>query len=325
MAPMPPQLVPDEEAVESRREPYTALLARLSHQSVVKHFDAYADVPWDEPGFEVDPEDARWIQTDDGPLGRTPWYRSRTVATQARINCHLIATSAKVGAQFENVLQRGLLEFAMRLPNHSPEFRYAYHETIEEGQHSLMFQELVNRSGFDIPGLSRLDRLGSRLVIRTARTFPELFFMFVLGGEDPIDYAQRTTLKSGRELPPIIKRIMQIHVTEEARHLCFARTYLTQHVPRLGPIKRFILTVRTPVILGVMYRMMLNPSAQVIRSYDIPKDVVDAAYTRNAEHHAFARASLAKVRALCTELGLITPLSARLWRSMGIMDATASA
>src|SRR3989454_8600620 len=36
----------------------------------------------------------------------------------------------------------------------SPEFRYVYHEVIEEAQHSLMFQEFVNRSGFDIPGRS---------------------------------------------------------------------------------------------------------------------------------------------------------------------------
>ena len=39
-----------------------------------------------------------------------------------------------------------------------------YHEVIEEAQHSLMFQEFVNRAGFDIPGLPPLIRFGTRQV-----------------------------------------------------------------------------------------------------------------------------------------------------------------
>ena len=67
------------------------------------------------------------------------------------------------------------------------------------------------------------------------RRFPELFFIFVLGGEDPIDHVQRETLRSERELHPLLERIMRIHVTEEARHLSFARHYLKREVPKLGP------------------------------------------------------------------------------------------
>ena len=112
------------------------------------------------------------------------------------------------------------------LPNGSPEYRYAYHELIEEGQHSLMFQEFVNRTGLETPGLPTPIRFAARFVAAQGRLFPPLFFVFVLGGEDPIDHVQRTTLRSGRELHPLLRRIMQIHVTEEARHICFARYYL---------------------------------------------------------------------------------------------------
>ena len=55
--------------------------------------------------------------------------------------------------QFENLLQRGLLSYAFRLPNGAPEYRYLHHEIIEESQHSLMFQELVNRSGLPVKGM----------------------------------------------------------------------------------------------------------------------------------------------------------------------------
>jgi hypothetical protein len=34
---------------------YESLIGRLSQQSVVKHFDAYADVPWDDPQYRIEP------------------------------------------------------------------------------------------------------------------------------------------------------------------------------------------------------------------------------------------------------------------------------
>ena len=219
--------VPEEErAAVAQRESYEQLLHRLSRQSVAKHFDAYADVPWDDPAYAIDPDDPAWELGPDDALGATAWYREQPAGVRSRIALHMYASFMKIGAQFENVLQRGLLEFALRLPNGAPEFRYAYHECIEEGQHSLMFQEFVNRSGFDVPGLGWWERLGSQRVVMHARYFPELFFVFVLGGEDPIDHVQRTVLRSGKSVHPLLKRIMQIHVTEEARHLCFARQYL---------------------------------------------------------------------------------------------------
>ena len=42
-------------------------------------------------------------------------------------------------------------------------------------------------------------KIGSRFVVLLGRFFPELFFMFVLGGEDPIDHVQREALKTGRQ------------------------------------------------------------------------------------------------------------------------------
>src|SRR4029079_5334035 len=110
----------------------------------------------------------------------------------------VIAATMSACLQFESILKRGLLEYAVLLPDHSPEFRYAYHEVIEEAQHSPMFQEFVKRSGLDVPGLTWDLKFGSRRVLGIARRFPELFFVFVLGGEDPIDHVQRTALGAAR-------------------------------------------------------------------------------------------------------------------------------
>ncbi|HZP40667.1 MAG TPA: diiron oxygenase [Candidatus Binatia bacterium] len=318
----PDYVVPEEEPSRDGRtaESYEELLARLSHQSVVKHFDAYADVPWDDPEYRIDPDDPRWEAVVGDELGGTAWYQAQPATVRSRIGLHMAATFMKIGVQFESVLKRGLLAYAATLPNGSPELRYLYHETIEEAHHSLMFQEFVNRTGLDIPGLAWRERFFAKRVIRHATRFPALFFVFVLGGEDPIDHVQRSALRSGRPLPPILKRIMQIHVTEEARHLCFARHYLRQRVPTLGVVSRTVLALGAPLILGQMAQLMMRPSPEIVRTYGIPRAVVAEAYTRNPRHRAETLAALRKVRDLCRELGIVTRPARVLWEVLGLWE-----
>jgi hypothetical protein len=147
----------------------------------------------------------------------------------------------------------------------------------------------------------------------------------VLGGEDPIDHVQRQALRSETPIHPLLKRIMQIHVTEEARHLCFARQYLKNNVPRLGWARRLMLQIRTPVILAVMSQMMMRPSPQIVRTYRIPRRVIAAAYTKNPVHRTRTLEAIRKVRELCDELGLLTPLSIAVWKVLGLWQVEPSA
>jgi hypothetical protein len=322
MTTLPEELVDEEvDSVADNADvddAFVALLARLSAQSVTKHFDAYADVPWDDPDYRIDRADPRWEASVDAGLGATEWYRSLPQPTRAALNLDIIASMMKTGLEFESVLKRGLLEFAATLPNRSPEFRYAYHEVIEEAQHSLMFQEFVNRSGSDPRGLDVVERAATRFIIRLARRFPPLFFAFVLGGEDPIDYVQRRDLRSGGDLHPLLERIMRIHVTEEARHLSFARHYLKREAKEMGPLRRAALAVGAPLILSVMAQMMLRPSRAIVRRYHIPREVIREAYVDDPAQREHALASMAKIRRLWSELGLAGPVYRRLWRVLGL-------
>ena len=318
-------VVPEEERVRKAayHDTYFDLVRRLSHQSVVKHFDAYADIEWDNPEFRIDPDDPRWELEADDVLGATEWYRSQPAGIRSRIGLHMIANFMKIGVSFEYVLKRGLLDFASRLPTGSPEFRYCYHETIEEAQHSLMFQEFINRTGFNLPALSGLERRGADFVVKYARKFPELFFVFVLAGEDPIDYVQRQTLRKNREgIHPLLRRIMQIHVTEEARHMSFARHNLREHVPELSSTRRGRLAFCVPLILGGMARVMMEASPQIAREYRIPRQVVNAAYRENPIQRRRMHEASTKLFGLCDELGLMNRWSVRLWRMMRIWPDT---
>jgi len=311
------ELPQEEQARVDADDAYRRLVARLSHQSVVKHFDAYADVPWDDPEYAINPEDPRFVLTSDDPLGATAWYQAQPAAIQARIGLHMIATFARIGWQFESVLKRGLLEFALRLPEGAPEFRYVYHEVIEEAQHSLMFNEFVQRTGLPTKPPAILG-IGDRAIVGFARRFPELFFFFVLSGEDPIDYTQREMLKSDVPLHPLIERMSRIHVTEEARHIAFARHYLRRNVPKLGAFKLNLLRLRTAVTMRVAAGMMSRPSGHVVRTYNIPKEVLREAFGRGSLGVTYVKRALFKPRELAWELGVLNARWAPLWKRLGI-------
>ena len=307
----------DDEQQDTR---FVALVRRLSEQSVVKHFDAYADVDWDAPEMAIDQHDPRFELEPDSPIGATEWYRSLPPETRAEMGLRAIVANMKAGLQFESILKRGLLEYAFKLPDGAPEFRYAYHEVIEEAHHSLMFQEFVNRSGLEVHGLTWDMKFGARRVIAMARRFPAQFFVFVLGGEDPIDHVQRTVLRSGRDIHPLLERIMRIHVTEEARHLSFARQYLRETVPRLPRWQRAVMSIQAPIILHTMAGVMMRPSKDLVRRYGIPKDVLREAYPHDGPAAQSVRDSLRKVRELLVELGLVGPVAKQLWKRFRLWD-----
>jgi hypothetical protein len=300
----------------ARREAYDALLARLSRQSVAKRYEAFRDVDWDAPEMHIDPEDPRWQLGVEDALGATAWYRAQLPGRRARIGLARVAELAKVGMQFENVLSRGLLELTFARDEHDPEQRYAYHELIEESQHSLMFAEFVRRSGACVDGLGKIWSWLGGVVARLGRSFPELFFVFVLGGEEPIDHNQRAALRGDSEMHPLLRRISQIHVTEEARHLCFARSFLKEHVPRLSRRRRFALSLLAPGILRLTAELMMRPPHSLARELGVPPEVLRTA-ARDPRQRAATLGSFAEVRQLCDELGLITPLTAPLWRGLG--------
>lgn len=295
------------------------LVQRLSAASVRKHFDAYADIDWDHPDHRIEHDDPRWrLDPSTDPLAATDWYQSQAKHVQSRIGLHFVVAQMSLGVTFERVLTQGLLHYADTMPLACPAVRYAYHEVIEESQHSLMFRELVCRTGLAPTRLHWLERWSSRRVATLGRRFPELFFIFVLAGEAPIDQAQRRSLARGPdELHPLLRRIMQIHVLEEARHLCFATSALRERVPELSWLRMLELQIRTPIVLKAMTEQMLRPPALLVRTYGIPESVVQEAY-RGDQHHHNVLSGQAPIRQLCAELGVVTRSTEALWRGLGI-------
>jgi P-aminobenzoate N-oxygenase AurF len=310
---------PDSEGTVTD-EAFRITLSRLSKLSVEKHFDAYADIDWDAPEMRVEPGDPRWVPLAGDPVVATDWYRSLTDEERSAYALYRITSSMRTGWQFENLLQRGLLARAFGLPNGADEFRYVHHEIIEESQHTLMFQEVIGRSGLPVKGMPWWARVaGSLAVGATARWMPAAFFFLVLAGEEPVDYVQRRTIQAGHP-HPLVERIMRIHVTEEARHVSFARHSLRRLVPRLHPLRRHLLAIELPLLIAAVADLMLATPPDLRAQCRMPASVAREV-RRSPERRALMVESTRKIRELCHEVGLMSRPARTLWRAVGLMDS----
>ena len=307
------------------RQEYADVLRMLSQASVDRHFDAFVDVPWDDPDFAVDPDDPRWVlPPHSDPLGAHPWYQALPLDRQIEIGRWRQANILKVGLQFENILIRGIMQYVFSLRNGSPEYRYLTHEATEECHHTQMFQETVNRIGIDVPGMPRYMKYAAPFIPMLATVAPVGFFIAVLAGEEPIDHTQKAILRDGHEMPPVMTRIMQIHVAEEARHISFAHEYIKRRGPRMGRLDRWTTAIMFPVIMRVACDLIMVPPKAFRKEFGIPRSVMKDLYWRAPESRERLSELFSDVRMLAEEAGLMNRVSRRVWRLLRIDGRTAT-
>jgi hypothetical protein len=293
---------------------YVDTLTTLSEGSVRRNFNPYTDIDWESPEFAVTPNDLRWVLPATDPLGRHPWYKAQPLERQIEIGMYRQANVAKVGLQFEIILIRGLTTYAFWVPNGSPEYRYCLHESVEECNHTMMFQEMVNRIGVDVPGMPRVLKWVSPFISLVAGPLPTLFFFGVLAGEEPIDHTQKDVLREGKSLHPIMERVMVIHAAEEARHISFAHEFLRKRVPEMRPVPKFVLSLFVPLVMRVLCKAITVPPRAFWEEFDIPREVRKELFFRAPESRQWLRNLFGDIRMLCYDTGLMNPAAKIMWR-----------
>ncbi|MTE15167.1 AurF N-oxygenase family protein [Nocardia aurantiaca] len=298
---------------------YADVLHTLSEGSVHRRFDPYLDIAWDSPEFAIDPKDPRWVlQPEIDPLGATQWYKNLPLERQIEIGRWRIANAIKVGAAFESILIRGMMQYIMKLPNGSPEFRYCLHEMTEECNHIQMFQELVNRIGVDVPGMRPIFRALSPFIGVAGGYAWAILFIGILGGEEPIDHYQKAVIRNGANLPPAVVRCMEIHIAEEARHISFANEFLKEHVPGLNPLYRNVCGIAFPLAMRWLAGEIMAPPPEFARTFDIPRGVIKEAFWHSPTSSRILSGYFGDMRTLADDLGLMNPVTKRLWKLLRI-------
>jgi hypothetical protein len=146
-----------------------------------------------------------------------------------------------------------------------------------------------------------------------------LFFMAVLAGEEPIDHFQKAMARAGvGRIPPVFARINQIHIAEEARHISFAHKFIVRHLEGASLARRTTLGLLLPVIMRVAAEIILGPPVGFRRKFNVPDEAMREAFWEGPRARQLMRDFFPDVRALAQEAGLMTPVTRRMWRKLGV-------
>ncbi|MBI2311774.1 MAG: diiron oxygenase [Betaproteobacteria bacterium] len=157
---------------------------------------------------------------------------------------------------FMERVTRGLRSTASR-----SEYAYLLHELREEAGHSLMFLELVERSGLplpEFPGFSP-SRLGEWLGRHGRRAGPLFWLAVVIGEEVPDKLNRVLRLSPPSTINPVVRQMCALHVTDEARHIAYARSALEASIAAAGPGARFWLRPLINFLFGVFVEAFYFP------------------------------------------------------------------
>ena len=204
---------------------------RLLKGSVKKSYAPVVDIDWDAP---LDP-DKFFLPPKSVSLYGTPMWDEMTREQQIELSRQEFVNTLSAGIWFENILNQALLRKVMHQDPTSRATHYELTELGDETRHMVMFGKAIEHVG----AKPVQPRWYQRVIINALPLGfkGSVLWVAALIGEEIFDSLQRQMMDDV-ELQPMVQRLMRIHVTEEARHIQFARDGLRKRTPNMGRLNR---------------------------------------------------------------------------------------
>lgn len=284
---------------------------RLLRSSERLSYDPVTDIEWDAP---LDPELFAVPEHRVSLFGTALW-REMSQEQRVALSWQEFASIASVGLWFEIILMQGLLRYAYDQDPHSKHVQYCLTEIGDETRHSVMFARAADALA---PGARYRPR---RLIHQLGRAYKTLaagpsLFASVLVAEETLDRMQREMLDVPGLLP-LAQRVAQIHVTEEARHVAYARTAVERQVPKLNRAQLELHRGLTLVTSLCVVDSFLDPGVYRTVGLDAARAVSEA---RHNPHHRETRLWMAeRVTGFLQEAGIISGPVTGAWKRAGLL------
>jgi P-aminobenzoate N-oxygenase AurF len=282
--------------VKATREEFSE---RLLKGSVKKSYAPVVDIDWDAP---LDPDKVL-------SLYGTPMWNAMTRPEQIELSRQEFVNTLSAGIWFENMLNQSLLRHILHHDPTSNATHYALTELGDETRHMVMFGKAIERVG----ARAVQPRRYQRVMINTLPLAFRGAFLWVaaLIGEEIFDSLQRQMMDDP-ELQPMVQRLMRIHVTEEARHIQFARDGVRKRVVEMPRISRFFVA-NVNGVGGLFFRYLFTNPVSYNRVGLDGREARRAA-RNNAHYHEVQRAGFAPLAGFLREVGLMGPIARRMWQ-----------
>ncbi|GAB7143460.1 AurF N-oxygenase family protein [Mycobacterium riyadhense] len=279
---------------------------RLLKGSVKKSYEPIVDIDWDAP---LDP-DKFYLPPKLVSLYGTPMWDEMTREQQIELSRQELVNTLSAGIWFENMLNQSLLRTILHEDPTSRSTHYKLTELGDETRHMVMFGKAIERIGAKPVRPRRFHRwIINALPLAFQRG--SMLWVAALIGEEIFDSLQRQMMDDP-ELQPIIQRLMRIHVTEEARHIQFARDGARKRVAEMPRINRWFMA-NINGLGGYFFRYLFSNPIPYARTGLDPRRA--RATARNSPHrHEMQMAGFAPLAAFLTEVGLMGPIARSGWK-----------
>jgi hypothetical protein len=282
-----------------------ATAERLLRSSLDHSYEPSIDVDWEAPLVE-----GAWgIPAHRVSLYGTELWEGLGEEQRRTLSVHELCSIARMGIWFEMILMQMLLRYAYDRDPRRPHIQYALVEIADECRHSVMFAKMAERYGVPDYAPRRMTHELGRL-FKTIATGPAMFAgtLFV---EEILDQLQREAMRD-ETVQPLTRMVNKIHVTEEARHVRYAREELMRIMPRTNAAQRAVARYLAARIAFVVARNLIH--RDVYRSVGIDPDAGHKAALANPHHQEMLRWSARKLVPFLREQGIIGGPTEFLWR-----------
>ncbi|GAA2560392.1 AurF N-oxygenase family protein [Pseudonocardia hydrocarbonoxydans] len=286
---------------------------RLLRSSLEHSYEPSIDVDWDADLvaglYGLSPERCSLYGTD--------LWEGLTEEQRVTLSIHEICSIAQVGLWFEMILMQMLLRYSYDRDPRTGHVQYALTEIADECRHSIMFAKLAAR--FDVPDYRPGPLVHALGGLFAATAGGAAMFASVLVAEETLDQFQRESMRDER-VQPLSRMVNRIHVTEEARHVRWAREELARLMPRLTAHQRRVARTLTPVVSFVVIRSLIHPS--VYASVGLDPATARRAALANPHHRESIAWSARKLMPFLREVGIVGGPLTRLWRYANLTTRT---
>lgn len=294
-------------------EPQTVredLAARLVRAAAKRSYNPDTDIDWPDSVAN----DRYFIPEHRVSLYGTPLWSRMSPEQRIDLSRHEVASMAQAGIWFELILGQLLIRFIYDEDYLAQHTRWALTEIADECRHSMMFARLADT----LVGHQHRPTRPTIFLGRFLKTYGNTVegFADILIAEEVLDMVQREAMVDDA-IQPLVRSVCQLHVTEEARHVRFARDELARRVERFNRVSmlraRYIVGISAIVVADALVR----PSCYAAVGLD-PREARRQARQSDLRRETL-RWAASKMTSFFTDIGLIKGPTRRLWVRSGFL------
>ena len=247
------------------------------------------------PGF--------WMPPEALSLAGLPQFEAQDTARQQLLSKLEFLNFLEGGVWLEALFMERMAQVLRHQRLDLAHLKYRAHEIREEAGHTLMFLEVMERSGHQPSGRRRMTRW-LELFARHVPAESLEFWLAVILGEDVPDQMNRYVRRHPAGINPVILQVCSLHVIDEARHIAYGRALVRHRSMEASRIRLRFTSALTSRLLQQFLGVFYYPPASLYEAAGLRPG---AAWRRAAMHNPNRTRFLRQL--LEPSLRLLQPLS----------------